>query len=107
MSKYDIAATLKGVRVDHYYCEDAWYSCPMSEGGCANDAAGDECNCGASEGQAIYDVAAEQSALTAAFLEAYEAYARYEGDSEEEFRRLQEVENAAWDALQAHIQEGQ
>lgn len=29
----------------HYTCEDSWYSCPLSEDGCANDLAGDECNC--------------------------------------------------------------
>jgi len=31
----------------HYYCEDSWYSCPKAEHGCANDSAGDDCNCGA------------------------------------------------------------
>ena len=31
----------------HYFCEDSWYSCPKAEGGCANDAEGDECTCGA------------------------------------------------------------
>jgi len=31
----------------HDYCEDPWYSCPKSEHGCANDMAGDDCNCGA------------------------------------------------------------
>lgn len=30
----------------HYSCEDGWYSCPKSEDGCANDAEGDDCNCG-------------------------------------------------------------
>ena len=32
---------------NHYYCEDTWYSCPKAEDGCANDAEGDDCNCGA------------------------------------------------------------
>ncbi len=32
--------------VTHYYCEDPWYSCPKAEDGCANDAAGTECDCG-------------------------------------------------------------
>ena len=36
----------------HYYCEDTWYSCPQHEGGCANDFAGDECNCGADKANA-------------------------------------------------------
>ncbi len=34
---------------NHYYCEDTWYSCPKAEDGCANEGAGDECNCGADE----------------------------------------------------------
>ena len=33
----------------HYYCEDTWYSCPKHEDGCANEYAGEECNCGADE----------------------------------------------------------
>ena len=33
----------------HYYCDDKWYSCPKSEGGCENDTHGDECTCGADE----------------------------------------------------------
>ena len=32
---------------NHYCCEDTWYSCPKAEDGCANDAEGDDCNCGA------------------------------------------------------------
>ena len=36
--------------VGHYYCEDSWYSCPLAEGGCADDQqeAG-KCNCGYEE----------------------------------------------------------
>jgi hypothetical protein len=41
----------------HYYCEDTWYSCPQEEGGCANDYAGDECNCGADEANREIDAA--------------------------------------------------
>jgi hypothetical protein len=37
----------------HYTCEDPWYSCPLSEDGCANDAAGDECNCWAMSNEDI------------------------------------------------------
>lgn len=33
--------------VEHYSCEDGWYSCPKSEEGCDNDLAGDDCTCGA------------------------------------------------------------
>lgn len=32
--------------VEHYSCEDTWYSCPKSGEGCANEAAGTECDCG-------------------------------------------------------------
>jgi len=38
---------LENNRRTHYYCEDTWYSCPKHEDGCANEAEGDECNCGA------------------------------------------------------------
>lgn len=31
----------------HYYCDDCWYSCPLAEDGCCNEAyAKDECTCG-------------------------------------------------------------
>lgn len=40
-----IEAIKKLAYTGHYTCEDSWYSCPLSEDGCANDAAGDECNC--------------------------------------------------------------
>lgn len=33
----------------HDYCEDSWYSCPKATDGCANDDAGDKCNCGADD----------------------------------------------------------
>jgi len=33
----------------HYSCEDEWYSCPMSDGGCYNDSFEKKCNCGADE----------------------------------------------------------
>jgi hypothetical protein len=39
------AELTKLARRNHYTCEDAWYSCPKSSDGCANDAAGDECDC--------------------------------------------------------------
>ncbi len=33
---------------EHYHCYDPWYSCPLAEGGCANDAYDkDKCNCAA------------------------------------------------------------
>lgn len=39
----------------HYSCEDCWYSCPKSTGGCCNDAEGDECNCGADAHNAMVE----------------------------------------------------
>ena len=40
----------------HYYCEDTWYSCPMHEEGCANEAE-KGCTCGADEWNAAIDTA--------------------------------------------------
>lgn len=38
--------------VEHYYCEDPWYSCPLAEGGSANDTIDQtKCNCYAKEKQ--------------------------------------------------------
>jgi hypothetical protein len=44
-------------RQSHYYCEDTWYSCPKHDDGCANEAEGDECNCGADETNKTIDAA--------------------------------------------------
>jgi hypothetical protein len=33
----------------HLDCEDAWYSCPKSADGCANEFAGTGCTCGADQ----------------------------------------------------------
>jgi hypothetical protein len=38
---------LRLAQLDHYHCEDCWYSCPKSHEGCCNDRAGHDCNCGA------------------------------------------------------------
>ena len=48
---------LKNNKPTHLYCEDIWYSCPKHEDGCANEAEGDECNCGADEINAEFDKA--------------------------------------------------
>jgi hypothetical protein len=40
------AETLAG---GHYWCEDPWYSCPLSVEGCCNDAVEKACNCGYEE----------------------------------------------------------
>ena len=39
----------------HYECEDSWYSCPASEGGCARDDYDTECDCWADEHNALVD----------------------------------------------------
>jgi hypothetical protein len=46
---------LKNNKLTHLYCEDTWYSCPKHEDGCANEAQGDKCNCGADEINAEFD----------------------------------------------------
>ena len=48
---------LENNRQTHHYCEDTWYSCPKHEDGCANEAEGDECNCGADKANAEIDCA--------------------------------------------------
>ena len=48
---------LENNRQTHHYCEDTWYSCPKHEDGCANEAQGDECSCGADEINAEFDKA--------------------------------------------------
>lgn len=47
-------------RKQHYYCEDRWYSCPKEADGCANEAAGEECDCGADEHNAEVDALMQQ-----------------------------------------------
>ena len=39
----------------HYGCEDTWYSCPKHPEGCANNAAGEGCDCGVDEHNAEVD----------------------------------------------------
>ena len=48
---------LENNRQKHHYCEETWYSCPKHEDGCANEAEGAECNCGADEINAQFDKA--------------------------------------------------
>ena len=46
---YDATVVVVGkLKIAHATCEDNWYSCPKS-GQCANDLAGDDCDCGADE----------------------------------------------------------
>lgn len=46
---------LRRLRIAHRYVDDNWYSCPKAPDGCANDAEGDECNCGADTHNALVD----------------------------------------------------
>jgi hypothetical protein len=48
---------LESNKPNHLYCEDTWYSCPKHEDGCANEAEGDKCNCGADDVNAQFDQA--------------------------------------------------
>lgn len=42
----DVYGNLEGLKLNHYTCEDAWYSCPKS-GECCHDLNGNDCLCGA------------------------------------------------------------
>ena len=48
-------AALEALRLGHYECEDRWYSCPKSDGGCANEYQGVDCTCGADSHNARLD----------------------------------------------------
>ena len=52
-----LLAALQAAKLQHYACEDCWYSCPKSPEGCCNDAEGDECTCGADKHNAAIDAA--------------------------------------------------
>ena len=41
----DILKEIEGLKINHYYCEDSWYSCPLAQGGCCNDSKLYECDC--------------------------------------------------------------
>jgi hypothetical protein len=56
----DVIKEVLSLKRRHRYCEDSWYSCPMAEGGCADDDAGDKCNCGAEEYNAKIDEIVEE-----------------------------------------------
>jgi len=51
----DAVRLLESSRWEHHYCEDSWYSCPKAEDGCANEAQGEDCNCGADQRNAQFD----------------------------------------------------
>ena len=56
-----LVKALKVCKISHNDCEDKWYACPKSSGGCADERQGDDCNCGADQHNAAVD-----SALSAA-----------------------------------------
>ena len=46
----------------HYYCEDPWYSCPLAENGCANEAIDETvCTCGYDDRVKALDAALQQA----------------------------------------------
>lgn len=51
----NIIDELEKLRRQHINCEDPWYSCPKSSNGCIHEGAGDKCNCGADQHNAILD----------------------------------------------------
>lgn len=53
----DLIKSLESLKIPHYECEDGWYSCPLSEQGCFNEAQGEECTCGASKRNEVIDKA--------------------------------------------------
>ena len=63
----------------HYYCEDSWYSCPKHEDGCANDAQGDECSCGADDANVEIDkaIASIKDALAQSAQEPVGKFAKF------------------------------
>ena len=69
---------LKNNRRNHYYCEDTWYSCPKHEDGCANESAGNDCDCGADETNQIIDFAIASLRQTLAQTEAQVCCGDYE-----------------------------
>jgi hypothetical protein len=62
--KARLLSTLNQLRREHFECEDCWYSCPKSEGGCCNSEQGKDCNCGADQHNAIIDAAIQTKSPT-------------------------------------------
>lgn len=54
-----VELNLDVLRLSHHQCEDRWYSCPMSDEGCADERQ-TECNCGALEHNAAIDAMQEK-----------------------------------------------
>lgn len=50
----ELLSVLNKLRIDHYQCEDGYYSCPKS-GDCPNSNPNDDCNCGADDHNAVID----------------------------------------------------
>ena len=51
----ELQNVLKGMKQNHRYCDDPWYSCPKHPDGCANAAEGTGCTCGADEANTAID----------------------------------------------------
>jgi len=50
--EFETAAKELRKPIAHHYCEDGWYSCPLSDEGCLNPGEGETCNCGAEKANA-------------------------------------------------------
>ena len=46
---------LEALKINHDYCEDPWYSCPLAPEGCADERKGPGCECGADAHNAKVD----------------------------------------------------
>lgn len=55
-----VSELLETFTMQHYYCEDCWYTCPKHPEGCCNDVEVDECNCGADRHNAALQKFAEK-----------------------------------------------
>ncbi len=55
----ELRKALNSLRAVHHECEDSWYSCPLSDGGCSNPAEESECTCGAARINEIINKALE------------------------------------------------
>lgn len=55
MDVKEIRERILQLKIAHIECEDPWYSCPKCDDGCANEAEGDDCNCGADSHNKIVD----------------------------------------------------
>lgn len=51
----DVMKALESLKLQHHYCDDSWYNCPLHPDGCANAYEEYACNCGAEKHNAKVD----------------------------------------------------